>query len=89
MTKKEFLSELEMQLHGLPKHDLEDRVVFYSEIIDDKDSIIRELGYTLKESREYSVVYNKNGLYDIVSYNYINTKDGITTIRRKFELDLL
>ena len=36
MTKKEFLSELEMQLHGLPKQDIEDRVLFYSEIIDDK-----------------------------------------------------
>ena len=63
--------------------------VIKSETINNKDIIIKELGYTLKEGREYSVVYSKNELYDIVSYNYINTKDGMITIRRKFELDLL
>lgn len=66
-----------------------DNIVRKTEIINDKDLIIKELGYVLKESREYSVVYSKNGLYDIVSYNLIYTNDGIITIRRKFELDLL
>lgn len=59
-----------------------------TETISDKDTIIKELGYTLKEGREYSVVYSKNGLYDIVAYTYIDTKKGRATIRRHFELDL-
>ena len=66
-----------------------DNNIMKSEIIDNKDLIIQELAYTLKESREYSVVYSKNGLYDIVSYSYIDTKNGCATIRRHFELDLL
>ena len=60
-----------------------------SEIIDNKDLIIQELAYTLKEGREYSVVFSKNGLYDIVSYTFMDTKHGRVTIRRTFELDLL
>ena len=60
-----------------------------SEIVDNKDLIIQELAYTLKEGREYSIVFSKNGLYDIVSYTYIDTKNGRITIRRTFELDLL
>ena len=66
-----------------------DNKIMKSEIVENKDIIIQELAYTLKESREYSVVYSKNGLYDIVSYNYIDTKDGRATVRRHFELDLL
>lgn len=66
-----------------------DNNIMKSEIVDNKDLIIKELAYTLKESREYSVVYSKNGLYDIIVYNYINTKKGRATIRRHFELDLL
>lgn len=66
-----------------------DNNIMKSEIVDNKDLIIRELAYTLKENREYSVVYSKNGLYDIISYNYIDTKKGRATIRRRFELDLL
>ena len=65
-----------------------DNNVTTTEIINDKDTIIKELGYTLKESREYSVVYSKNGLYDIVVYTYVDTKKGRATIRRRFELDL-
>lgn len=66
-----------------------DNNITKSETVDDKDLIIRELAYTLKENREYSVVYSKNGLYDIISYNYIDTKNGRATVRRHFELDLL
>lgn len=62
--------------------------VVKSEIIDNKDTIIKELGYTLKENREYSIVYSKSGLYDIVVYSYVDTKKGRATIRRHFELDL-
>ena len=36
MTKKEFLKELEEKLQGLPKDDLEERLEFYSEMIDDR-----------------------------------------------------
>ena len=36
MTKKEFLTELRNNLSGLPKEEVEDRINFYSEMIDDR-----------------------------------------------------
>ena len=36
MTKKEFLSGLRKKLSGLPQEDIEERLNFYSEIIDDR-----------------------------------------------------
>ena len=68
---------------------LENNKVFRKEEITDKDTIIEELGYVLKEEQEYSVVYSKNGLYNIVSYNYIKVANKDVTIKRTFELDLL
>lgn len=65
-----------------------DNEVVESEIVNDKDTIIKELGYTLKENKEYSVIYSKSGLYDIVVYSYVDTKKGRATIRKHFELDL-
>ena len=36
MTKKEFLRELEDKLLGLPKDDIDERIEFYNEMIDDR-----------------------------------------------------
>jgi len=36
MNKKEFLAELRKSLSGLPQDDIEERLLFYSEIIDDR-----------------------------------------------------
>ena len=36
MTKNEFLSELRSRLSGIPEKDIEDRLGFYSEMIDDR-----------------------------------------------------
>ena len=36
MNKTEFLNELEARLKGLPKEDVEERLEFYSEAIDDR-----------------------------------------------------
>ena len=36
MTKQEFIVKLTLELHGLPKADIEERVGFYSEMIDDR-----------------------------------------------------
>ena len=36
MNKERFLDELESRLSGLPKKDIEERIVFYSEMIDDR-----------------------------------------------------
>ena len=36
MTKKEFLSALREKMAGLPKDDVDDRIAFYSEMIDDR-----------------------------------------------------
>ena len=64
--------------------------VIKTEITDNKDTIIEELGITLKEQKEYSIVYSKKGLYNIIVYNYVKTKHNRDVlIRRTFELDLL
>ncbi len=36
MNKQEFLAELKAELTGMPREDLEERIGFYSEIIDDR-----------------------------------------------------
>lgn len=36
MTKQEFLTQLRKGLNGLPQEDIEERVIFYSEMIDDR-----------------------------------------------------
>lgn len=36
MSKQEFLAELRKALSGLPQGDIEDRLTFYSEMIDDR-----------------------------------------------------
>lgn len=36
MNKQEFLAELKKGLHGLPQNDIEERLTFYSEMIDDR-----------------------------------------------------
>lgn len=36
MKKKEFLDKLKNSLNGLPKEDIEERLAFYSEMIDDR-----------------------------------------------------
>jgi len=36
MTKEEFLAKLQNRLAGLPREDLEERLTFYSEMIDDR-----------------------------------------------------
>ena len=38
MKKEEFLSKLKSRLNGLPKSDIEERISFYSEMIDDRVS---------------------------------------------------
>lgn len=51
MTKQEFLSSLRAKLQGLPKEDIDERVSFYEEMINDRidegekeEDIIAELG---------------------------------------------
>ena len=36
MKKEQFLDELRNKLKGLPKEDLDDRILFYEEAIDDR-----------------------------------------------------
>ncbi len=51
MTKREFIAQLREKLSGLPQADIEERVIFYSEMIDDRiedglseEDAIAELG---------------------------------------------
>lgn len=36
MTKQEFITELQKKLSGLPKQEIDERITFYSEMIDDR-----------------------------------------------------
>ena len=51
MSKDEFLNELKYRLHGLPPQDIEERLSFYGEMIDDRmedglteEDAVREIG---------------------------------------------
>lgn len=51
MSKQEFLAELQKGLSGLPQEDIEERLTFYSEMIDDRmeegfaeEDAVREIG---------------------------------------------
>lgn len=46
MNKQEFLDKLEKGLHGLPQNDIKERLIFYSEMIDDR----MEEGFTEEEA---------------------------------------
>ena len=59
MKKEEFLIELEKRLQGLPKKDIEERLEFYSEMIDDRveeglteDEAIKDIGGTDEAIRQ-------------------------------------
>ncbi len=49
MTKQEFIAELRKGLSGLPKKELEERLTFYSEMIDDR----MEEGLTVVTLRKF------------------------------------
>ena len=51
MSKQEFLTELQKGLAGLPKDDIEERLAFYSEMIEDRieegsteEAVLDEIG---------------------------------------------
>lgn len=59
MTKYEFLAALEKALSGLPEEDIQDRLTFYSEMIDDRkeegiseEEVISQLGSVEEIARQ-------------------------------------
>ena len=59
MNKSEFLKELEKNLKGLPKEDIDERIEFYSEAIDDRveegkteEEAVEEIGTVEEVVRE-------------------------------------
>ena len=59
MNKSEFLKELEKNLKGLPKEDIDERIEFYSEMIDDRveegkteEEAVEEIGTVEEVVRE-------------------------------------
>ena len=56
MKKDEFLSELKSRLNGLPKEDIDERVSFFEEAIDDRmaDGLSEEEAIILAEKFEMS-----------------------------------
>ncbi|NMA04972.1 MAG: DUF1700 domain-containing protein [Acholeplasmataceae bacterium] len=73
MTKKEFLNELERKLKGLPKQDIEDRLSFYSEMIDD----YIEDGLTIEEA------INKIGSSDEIVSKIVNETSLTKIVKEK------
>ena len=70
--QKEFLNELERKLKGLPKQDIEDRLSFYSEMIDD----YIEDGLTIEEA------INKIGSSDEIVSKIVN-ETSLTKLSKK------
>ena len=58
MNKVEFLEQLRRGLNGLPQEEIEERVTFYSEMIDDRI----EEGFSEEEAVEDSEVVNSVGM---------------------------
>ena len=77
MTKKEFLNELERKLKGLPKQDIEDRLSFYSEMIDD----YIEDGLTIEEA------IDKIGSSDEIVSKIVNETSLTKIVKEKLNLN--
>ena len=61
MRKKEFLSALRRKLKGLPKREIEERISFYGEMIDDRieegfseDEAVEKIRYSDDISKQIS-----------------------------------
>ena len=78
MTKQEFITTLRQKLSGLPTQELEDRLNFYSEIIDDKieegkteEDAVAEIGEVGKIATQ---IISETSLFSIVKENVRPTK---------------
>lgn len=65
MNKKEFLKELEVNLKGLPKLDIDERIAFYSEMIDDiiedgetEENAVKKVGDVNKIAKDIFAEYS-------------------------------
>ena len=88
MNKTEFLEELRKKLSGLPKQDIEERLSFYSEMIDDRmeeglaeENAVAEIG---SPDSIASQITSETPLSKIVKEN-IKTRDK----RKPWEIILL
>lgn len=77
MLKAEFLRELEMKLSGLPAEDVEERLSFYSEMIDDR----MEEGLSEEEAVEAI------GLTDDIYKETVSDIPLTKLVKKKFTLD--
>lgn len=82
MTKKDFLELLRVKLKNLPKDDIEERVNFYSEMIDDRiedgyseEDAIKEIGNVDDISRE---IISKTPLKTLI-------KEKTDVIKKKYD----
>ena len=73
MNKKEFLEELEKRLQALPKEEIQERLEFYSEAIDDRV----EEGKTEEEAIE------EIGTLDEVTWEIVKKTPLVTLVKEK------
>ena len=73
MNKKEFLQELEKRLQALPKEEIQERLQFYSEAIDDR----------VEEGKTEEEAINEIGTLDEVTWEIVKKTPLVTLVKEK------
>ena len=73
MNKKEFLEELEKRLHALPKEEIEERLQFYSEAIDDR----------VEEGETEEQAIEEIGTLDEITWEILKKTPLVTLVKEK------
>ena len=73
MNKKEFLEELEKRLQALPKEEIQERLEFYSEAIDDR----------VEEGKSEEEAIEEIGSLDEVTWEIVKKTPLVTLVKEK------
>ena len=73
MNKKEFLEELEKRLQALPKEEIQERLQFYSEAIDDR----------VEEGETEEQAINEIGTLDEITWEIVKKTPLVTLVKEK------
>ena len=73
MNKKEFLEELEKRLQALPKEEIQERLEFYSEAIDDR----------VEEGKTEEQAIEEIGTVDEVTWEIVKKTPLVTLVKEK------
>ena len=94
MNKQDFLKELSRALSGLPREDLEERLAFYSEMIDDRmedglseEEAVADIG-SIDEAASQIIESAKDCFsgHDVTSLVWLKSYDGRSPEPRQYSL---